>query len=504
MEQFFLGIDFGTTGMRAGLYHKNGDEIGFVTHPYSTSSLLPGQAEQHPEDWWQALCASIPQLLTKTGITKDQIPSLAVDFHSCSVMLCKKDGTPLRDCLIWMDVRAAKESDEINEATHQELSPEWMPAKLLWLKRNEPERYQDADIFCEAEDWMNYRLTGQWSININNAVNWGYNADVGDFSRPFYETIGMPEALSKFPSQQVYAVGDVIGTLSQAAAEQLGLSPSTLVACGGIDSSIGILGMGAAEEGRVALCTGSSNLAMALTKTPLFNRDGVNLGPHHLIHGYYTDYRGQTASGSVIQWAKKNLYSELPDETAYATMDEEASRIPVGSDGLLVLDYFQGNKHPYLDGTVRGMVYGLSLSHTRAHLFRALMEGVCYETAHLLHQFAEAGRPIQEIYLSGGFAKSPLLLSILADVCGVTVKVPENSQCSCLGSGIVAATAAGAWPSLQEASQQMVRQRLVIYPNEANHQQYQQLFGLYLEAYPQLSGFFHEIATTFQQLNKEC
>ena len=140
------------------------------------------------------------------------------------------------------------------------------------------------------------------------------------------------------------------------------------------------------------------------------------------------------------------------------------------------------------------MLYGLSLSHTRAHLFRALMEGVCYETAHLLKQFEDAGRPIREISLSGGFANSDLLLSILADVCGVTVNVPENSQCSCLGSGIVAAAAAGAWSSLQEASAGMTSFRRSVRPDPENHRKYRKLFSKYLEIYPEFRDFFHELA----------
>lgn len=496
----YLGIDFGTTGVRAGLYEKNGNEAAVCSVAYDTISLRPSYAEQHPADWWEALGLAVNNLLKTAKVNPKEIVSMAVDFHSCSVMLCTRSGRPLRDCIIWMDVRAASESNEINDLTGESLSPEWMPAKLLWLKRNEPDLYENAEVFCEAEDWINYMLTGKWSININCSVNWGYNSDQHSFSYAFYDEIGMPEAILKFPTDHVYAVGDIIGTLTDSAASHLGLMPDTIVACGGIDSSIGILGMGAAEEGKLALCTGSSNLAMVLTKKPLFNKGGVNLGPNHLIHGFYTDYRGQTASGSVIQWARKTLYSDLPGETAYRSMDEEASKIPAGSEGLLVLDYFQGNKHPYLDGTVRGMIYGLSLSHTRAHVYRALLEGVCYETAHLLKQFKDAGRPIHEISLAGGFAKSNLLLSILADVCGVVVNVPENSQCSCLGSGIVAATAAGAWKDLQEASSKMTHFRTTVYPSEENSRKYQTLFNLYLETYPEFKDYFHKVSNTYLSL----
>ena len=497
---YYLGVDFGTTGVRSGIYDRNGNEAGYCSVRYETVNRHPGWAEQRPGDWKESLRSSVRGALEKTGIPKEEIVSMAADCHSCSVMLCRRDGTPLMDCMIWMDVRAAAESDEINAATGNELSPEWMPAKLLWLKRNRPELYGKAEVFCEMEDWINFLLTGKWSVNINNAVNWGYNADRGGFDRGFYEAIGMPEAVEKFPADNVYAVGDPIEKLLPSAAEELGLSPDTLLACGGIDSSIGILGMGVHEAGKLALVTGSSNLAMVLTEDPLFNKNGVNLGPHHLLHGFYTDYRGQTASGSVISWVKRELYRDLEDKDAYRIMDGEAAKIPVGSDGLFLLDYFQGNKHPYLDGSVRGMIYGLSLSHTRAHIFRAAMEGVCYETAHLLKQFADAGRPISEINLAGGFANSKLLLSILADVTGVPVNVPENPNCSCLGSGIVAAAAAGAWSSLEEASANMAKYRMTVRPDPVNHGKYTELFSLYLDTYPELKDYFRRCGEVFRRL----
>ena len=145
----YLGIDFGTTGVRTGLYEKNGNEIAFSSVAYDTFSIKPSYAEQHPYDWWEALGTATKDLLKKSKVHPEDIASLAVDFHSCSVMLCSKTGEPLRDCIIWMDVRAASESDEINEITGESLSPEWMPAKLLWLKRNESYAYDKAEVFCE-------------------------------------------------------------------------------------------------------------------------------------------------------------------------------------------------------------------------------------------------------------------------------------------------------------------------------------------------------------------
>ncbi len=500
MKNLYMGIDGGTTGIRVGIYQKDGRELGFASTPYTTAHKRAGWAEQNPADWWSALKESMRGALLMSGADPNDIACLAADTTSCSVMACMRSGEPLRDCLIWMDVRAASESDEINAKTGEELSPEWMPAKLLWLKRNEPEVYEKAEVFCEYQDWLMFRLTGRWCININNSVNWAYNSEKGGFDQAFYDKIGLSDAVSRFPADAVYAVGDPMGTLSDAAAKELGLSPDTLVACGGIDSSIGILGMGVCEAGKLALVTGSSNLAMVLTEHPVFNLGGVNIGPNHLIKGFYTDYRGQTASGSILNWFKREMCRELSDKEIYKVMDGEAEQIPVGSGGLLVLDYFQGNRHPYLDGDVRGMIYGLSLNHTRAHVYRALIEGICYGTAHLLWQFKEAGRPITEITVAGGFTNSRLLLGILADVCGVPVNVPLDPQSSCLGSAVAAASAAGAYAGLADAATGMTALRDRVLPNPRNVEKYQQLFALYRDIYPRFSGFFHECSSVFKAL----
>ncbi len=500
MKDLYMGIDGGTTGIRVGIYERDGHELGFASTPYETSHLHAGWAEQRPDDWWEALKKSAGGAFRAADVAPERIAALAADTTSCSVMACLRDGTPLRDCLIWMDVRAAEESDEINEITGEELSPEWMPAKLLWLKRHEPEIYRRAEVFCEYQDWLMFRLTGRWCININNSVNWGYNSEKGGFDLGFYKKIGLEDAPPRFPADTVYAVGDPMGRLDAAAARELGLCPDTLAACGGIDSSIGILGMGVYETGKLALVTGSSNLAMVLTENPVFNLGGVNIGPNHLLRGCYTDYRGQTAAGSILGRFKREMCRDIPEKDVYRIMDAQAEKIPVGSDGLLVLDYFQGNRHPYLDGEVRGMIYGLSLNHTRAHIYRALIEGICFGTAHLLKQFADAGRPISEITVAGGFSNSRLLLGILSDVCGVPVNVPRDPQSSCLGSGICAAAAAGAYPGLREAAKGMTGKRFRVEPNPENTERYKKLFSKYLEIYPTFSGFFHDCARVFKEL----
>ncbi len=496
-----VGVDGGTGSIRVGFYDLQGNSLGFAATDYVTKHIHTGWAEQSPEDWWQALKQSLAKGMAMTGISKERILGISTATTSCSVVLSMKDGTPVRDCLIWMDVRASQEVHEIEELTGSKLSAEWMPGKLLWLKRHERDHYDRAEVFCEYQDWLTYRLTGIWSININNSCNWGYNARDGAFAENFYKQIGMQEAVSKFPQDHVYAVGDAIGHLTQEAADELGLGVHTLVAQGGIDSSIGILGMGVCEPGKVALITGSSNLAMALTEEALFNEGLINSGPDHLIPGYYTSYRGQVSSGSILSWFRREFCRDLEqgDEGVFDYLNREAEQIEVGSEGLVVLDYWQGNRHPHLDSKVRGMFYGLSLNHTRAHMYRALMEGIAFGTENLLMQFRENGFPIREINIAGGTSNSDLFMQIHADISNVVVNVPQERQAPCLGAAITVAVAANIYSSLAEATKAMVKFEKVITPNPEAHLKYRRIFEQYCKIYPNFKDWMHETTDIYIQ-----
>lgn len=501
VRDVLMGIDGGTGSIRVGLYDLKGSPLGFAATEYNTKHIHTGWAEQSPDDWWQALKESIGTVLASTGISKDRILGLSTTTTSCSVVLSMKDGTPVRDCLIWMDVRAAQEVVDIAELTGSKLSAEWMPGKLLWLKRHERNNYDRAEVFCEYQDWMTFKLTGKWSININNSCNWGYNAREKGFAEEFYRKIGLEEAVSKFPGDHVFTVGDNIGMLTKEAADDLGLDCHTIVAQGGIDSSIGVLGMGVYEPGRIALITGSSNLAMALTEEPLFNEGKINTGPDNLIQGYYTSYQGQVSSGSILSWFKREFCRDLELEgvSVYDYLNKEAENLPIGSEGLIALDYWQGNRHPYLDSKVRGMFYGLSLHHTRAHMYRALMEGIAYGTENLLVQFRENGFEVKEINIAGGTTNSDLYLQIHADVSNVIVNVPSEPQAPCLGAAICVATAVGEYPGLREAVQEMVTFDKVIKPNPDNQARYKRFFEQYRKIYPTFKDWMHE--TTDLYLN---
>ena len=490
-----MGIDGGTGGIRVGLYDRSGNCLSFAMKEYATTYPRPGYVEQDPADWWKTLKETVSEALNKGQISKDQLSAMAFDTTCTSVVVCRKDGTPLRPCIIWMDVRAAREAEELFEKTSEFYSPEWMPPKLAWLKRNEKEIYDAAEVFCEYQDWLAYKLTGKWCINNNTACNWAYSINDG-FSRKIYAALDIEDALDRFPSSEVYRVGEKIGELSAEAAEYLGLNKGLPIAQAGIDSSIGLLGMGINRPGKIGMITGSSNLAMALNERPLLNPTGSNNGPDNLIRGYYTDYVAQSASGSILSWYRKQFCADL----SYKQLDEEAEKIPIGSNGLILLDYFQGNKEPYHDNKVKGMFYGLSLAHTRADLYRAILEGVAFGSERMLDVFRDKGVKIEEMSIAGGSARSDLWMQIHADVSNIRINVPKDTNAPCLGCAIACAVMLGIYPDLKTAVDQMVSYEKTYYPDPQAHQRYRKIYELYKSFYPAAKDWMHSFTDTYNDI----
>lgn len=509
-KKYVMGFDGGTGGMRVGIYDLEGNEIVFAATEYPTVHKHPGWAEQNPLDWWNCLAISVKKALEQSGIDKEDIVAIGYDVTCCSVVLSMKDGTPLRDSLIWMDVRASKEAHQIAATGHPALkfngfgnvSAEWMPCKALWLKKNEPENYQKADLVCEYADWITFKLTGRWVANLSNmAARWYYDVESGGFPRSLYQGIGLEDVLEKFPQEIAY-LGDNLGCLTKEAAQHLGLSEKTIVGQGGVDAYIGNFGLGVIKPGKVALITGSSHLIMGITDTYNYGKTGVfGPFPDAIIKGTGLVEGGQTSSGSIVSWFKRNFCQDLDQqpEGAYDILNREAAEIAPGSDGLLVLDWWQGNRTPYTDPSVRGNIYGLSLSHTRAHIFRAIMEGVAYGTENVLQSFKNAGYAVDEIYMGGGTTNSDLFMQIHADVSNVVVNVPTNPQSPTLGSAILAAMAAGLFDSFDDAVQHMVKYSKRIEPNAHNHEIYKKYFAQYQKAYEKFGDWMRETSALAQK-----
>jgi FGGY-family pentulose kinase len=503
-----MGIDYGTGGVRVGIFDREGTPIVFRGVEMATEFPRPGWAEQDPDEWWNGLVEATNRIVREDGIPPEEIAGIAADATSCTVVAVDENDRHLRPAILWMDVRASDQARRLGETADPALkyngfgavSAEWMPSKALWLKESEPETYRKARVICECQDWLNHRLTGEWAASINNAsARWYYDRDNGGFPESLYDAVGIADVLEKFPDR-VLDMGAVVGGLHEEAAEELGLKAGTPVSQGGIDAFVGALGLGVTEPGKMALITGSSHVMIGQAPEPIHGRGFFGAYTDAQVPGQYTVEGGQVSTGSIVAWFKNQFASEARAEAErrgvdpYVVLNEMAHEVPLGSDGLVLVDYFQGNRTPYTDPLARGMIWGLSLGHTPAHVFRAIIEGICFGTEHIFRTMRGHGFEPRLNVVSGGPTKSDLWMQMHADVCNVPIAFTEVGDGPVLGSAMLAAVGAGIYPDIQTASGHMVHTTHTIDPDPEAHEAYRFYVDRYIETYPQMRELMHKMS----------
>lgn len=486
---YFLTADGGTESLRARIYDVAGNCVASKAVSYETTFSAGARAEQDPAEWWANFVAASRAAITEAGISGDQIAAIAYATTSCSVVALDENGDALRPALIWMDVRASDEAEAVlatgdpalglNGAGTGPVSAEWMLPKALWLKRHEPEVFDRAHRICEYQDFLTYKLTGDWAASLDNVgLRWHYRNRDGGWPGSLVRALGLDALLEKWPPR-VVPPGEVIGTLTATAAVELGLPKSVKVVQGGADALIGMIGLGVAQPGQLALITGSSHLQFGVTEEAL-SAPGVWGAYADIVYpGRYIVEGGQTSTGSIINWLGR-----LTGGHDFDALNEAAAALPPGSEGLIVQDHFQGNRTPYTDAHSRGAILGLTLAHEKHHLFRAIMEGISFGTKAILRAFGEAGYTATEITAGGGASASDLWMQIHADTSGLPIRIPASADAPCTGSAILAAHGAGHYASIDEGIAGMVRPGRLIEPIPANVAAYDALFEKYLALYP--------------------
>jgi len=504
---YVMGIDFGTESCRVGIFDLLGSPVAFAATGYQTTHPAPGWAEQSPVDWWNALIASTHQVMQRSGLQPHEIAGISYDATTMTVVALDEAGEALRPAIMWMDVRATEQAARVvNTASPARrytgggtLPPtaEWYPFKAAWLKENEPETYNKAYRLVDAPDWLTFRLTGEWTQNINTAAHRAYyDRDNGGWPVDLYEEAGAGDVFDKLPSV-VNDLGVPVGGLSKTAAEALGLIPGTPVAQGGGDAWHGQIGLNVLRPGKMSLVTGSSHVMSGQSPDPVSGPGFFGGYTDGVVPGQYTVEISLVSSGSVLAWFKNNfcpditLAAEQTGLNAYDIMNSRSADIPIGCDGLIINEYFQGNRTPYSDSKARGVMSGLSLAHSREHMYCAIQEAVCYGVEANLRMLRNAGFAVEEFVGCGGAMKSRAWAQMHADVTGVPITLPEVGDAVTLGSCILAAAGAGLYPSVQDAADAMVHEREHIEPDMEKHDRYAFYADQYCEQYPLMQDLIH-------------
>ena len=482
---YIIGIDGGTESLRAFVIDLQGTVLASHATAYETTFPAAAMAEQSPETWWHAIAESVKGAMTKASVSAEDIKALAFDGTCCTVVALDADNKPLRPALLWMDVRAHMEADavaatgdaalRVNGDSQDPVSAEWMIPKALWIKRNQPELFAASHRICEYQEYINLRLTGRYVGSLLTAsIRWHYHAENG-FPDSLLAQLDLAELREKWPKEMI-APGEVVGGLTAEAASHLGLKVDTPVAQGGADAMIGMIGLGVVEAGELALITGSSHLHLGLSthdvhKQGVFGsyRDAVYPGLN-LLEG------GQTSTGSVIAWFKR----QFAEAQSYEELNKAAALIEPGCEGIRALDHFQGNRTPYVDPLSRGALTGLSLNHTPAHVYRAIIESICLGTRVIVDSFETE---FSRIVVAGGATNSDLWMQIHADTLQLPLQVTEVSDAPGLGCGILASVACGAYPNVKTACKEMVKVSGQIEPDTTLAGDYAMLLEEYRQLY---------------------
>lgn len=493
-----LSFDFGTGGVRAGVYDTDRRRmLGQADAPYATHYPRAGWAEQSPDDWRIALRKAGRAVLHKTGRTS--VDAVCSATTASTVAVCRRDGTPLAPALLWMDCRAQAESDRTATLDHPVMrfcggsdAVEWLVPKSMWLKRNQPDVWAKAEVICEALDYVNFDLTGEWvGSRMNAACKWNYDSENHCFVPEVYEALGIVDLVGKLP-ERIVPVGGVIGRMRPEMAADLGLENCPVVAQGGIDAHIGILGADTVEPGGM-LFIGGTSIVQLLQLAEEGDVSGFwGPYPNALTDGRWLVECGQVAAGSMLNWLAGEMFGL--DGEGHAALISKVAAKPDHSDGLLALDYMMGNRTPYRDGALRGVLMGLTLGHTRADIYAAAVDSIALGSANIISVLKSRGVAIDRVMMAGGIVKNPAWLQATVDAMGLPVQVVREDNLSLVGTAVAAASAIGVFPDLKSAARACVVPGIELNPDPRRADWFASTLPLYREATDQLRPVLHHLA----------
>lgn len=502
MNDYLLGVDIGGTGCKAALYTLDGECLGEGYEEYAMISRAPGQAEHDAEAWWRAATGAIREALGEVDPAR-----VAVVGIGCTngLIAVDREGKPLRPAIMLWDQRALPEVDHMRlvlgaEAIAAVTGNPAVPGAyslptILWLKHNEPETFAAAHKFMVPGGYLVARLTGEFTIDYSRAcTTLLFDIRARQWHRPFLEALEIPEEKLPRPAPSQ----EVVGRVTAEAAALTGLRPGTPVIAGCMDTLGAALGSNSVGPGDYFIIMGTAArvsvpLARAEFDPRFMNCTGIHPDRWLAIGAI-------NGVGSSLRWARDVIALDEQRRAAesgrdvYDLMTEQAGTSPPGAKGLVFLPYLAGERTPLWDPYARGVFFGLTLGHTRADIFRALLEGPAFairQTIELLRSQSDA--PARALRIGGAAARSEVWNQVIADVLGTPVIALSRSHIEVLGAAVLGGFGVGLYPDLEAATARVAEEGRRYEPNPEAHAVYNRLFPLYLRLYPSVADYFKEL-----------
>jgi xylulokinase len=468
--------------------------------PFASPEI--GWAEQRPEDWWRACGIAVRKALAAAALRSDQIACVGFSGQMHGAVMLDASDEVVRPALIWCDVRTGKQCQELSEKIGAEqlirltcnpALPNFTLTKFLWVRENEPENWKRVRSVMLPKDYVRFRLTGERATDMADASG-TLMLDVANrrWSHEMMQAAGIEESLLP----RLFESPEICGKVSASGAAATGLHPGTPVVAGAGDQAAGAVGMGIVAPGAVSATIGTSGVVFAATDRPALDSRGRLHTFCHAVPGRWHVMGVTQAAGLSLRWFRDRFGTIAAGGSAnmndgrdpYDRLTAEAAVIPPGSDGLLWAPYLMGERTPHLDPDARAALIGLTASHTRGHVVRAILEGVAFSLRDSFTLFAEMGVPVRNIRLGGGGARSPLWRQIQADVYGHEVEILEAEEGAAYGAAILAGVGAGAWSSVDAACSKSVKVAQRVIPQPAAVERLNKSYEAYRRMYPAITS----------------
>jgi len=499
-----LGIDAGTTSVKAGLFTPDGRCLAIERQEYKLDTPGVERAQLDPNLYWQACVNTVRKVLADSQQTADQVIALAVSSQGETLVTLDENGDPIYPAIVWLDNRAVTQaqalSHNFNVQVYErtgipEIIPTWSACKMLWLKENEADVFSRADKFLLVQDYLIYRLTGRFVTDGSiSCTTLNFDIVRNAWWDEMLAFIGIKE--SQLP--EIVLPGMNVGTINPQAASDLGLSTHTRVVTGGMDQAVGAIGAGNYQPGIISETTGAALAIQVTIADPGMDKNQLIPVCFHSVTGKFLLVPVCPTGGMALKWFRDQFgqleveESKKSQADSYDLTTNLAGSVPPGSDGLIMLPHLMGAFSPEVNPSARGAFVGFTLSHTRGHFVRATLEGVAYLLRRNLDSISSAGISVNEIISTGGGSRSRLWNQIKANICNLPVVTLKNEETALLGDAILAGVASGIYPSIAEGCQSMVARKETIHPNQ-DAASYQRLYPHYCELDQDMSNYFRHV-----------